>query len=191
MLAYHGTTAVGLQTLIPFANPHSNLKYPCVYLSTNEALASIYIWNKDYKWMTFEIREDGLPVYNESYKNGLSELYGGVSGCIYTCKGNFETDENTTIRHAVISKNPVEVLGEDVVDDAYERILRYEREGLLVINHFESLSEVQKARDRNMVLGAIKRLDLLSGEHPLSDFVAARFPALWDEARMTSTANER
>ena len=71
MIAYHGTTVGNLRLLRPFANPHSNLSYPCVYLSTNKALASIYIWNRPYKWMTFEIREDGLPVYNESFKNGL------------------------------------------------------------------------------------------------------------------------
>lgn len=43
MLAYHGTTVRDLQVLQPYANPHSNLKYPCVYLSTNRALASIYM----------------------------------------------------------------------------------------------------------------------------------------------------
>lgn len=80
MIAYHGTTVGNLRLLRPFANPHSNLSYPCVYLSTNKALASIYIWNRPYKWMTFEIREDGLPVYNESFKNGLK-------GIVWRCQG--------------------------------------------------------------------------------------------------------
>ena len=46
MIAYHGTTVGNINTLQPFAHPHSNLKYPCVYLSTNKALSSIYIWEK-------------------------------------------------------------------------------------------------------------------------------------------------
>ena len=104
MIADHGTVVGGLHTLEPFASPHSNLKYPCVYLSTNKALASIYIWNKAYKWMTFEIREDGIPIYNESFKDCLKQFYEGVKGYIYTCDAEFETDENTKIRHAVISK---------------------------------------------------------------------------------------
>lgn len=182
MIAYHGTVAGGLHTLKPFAHPHSNLKYPCVYLSTYKPLSAIYIWNREFKWMTFEIREDGMPVYNESFKNCLLEFYGGVKGYIYTCSGNFETDENTTIKHAVISKEPVEIQDVDIVDDAYERILQYEKDGLLVINHFENLSDEQKRRDRNMVLGAIKELDLLKGEHLLSEFVSVKYPELWEEA---------
>ena len=182
MIAYHGTVVAGLRTLKPFASPHSNLKYPCVYLSTNKALSSIYIWNKDYKWMTFEIREDGMPVYNESFKNCLLEFYGGVKGYIYICDADFETDENTTIKHAVISREPVDVLDVDVVNDAYERILQYENDGMLIINRYENLPEEQKSNDRNMVLGAIRRLELLKGEHPLSNFVSSKFPELWDEA---------
>ena len=59
MTAYHGTTVRGLEVLRPFASPHSNLDYPCVYLSADKALASIYIWKHPFKWMTFEIGEDG------------------------------------------------------------------------------------------------------------------------------------
>jgi len=182
VIAYHGTVAGGLHTLNPFASPHSNLDYPCVYLSTNKALASIYIWNKEYKWMTFHIREDGLPVYSESFKDCLLEFYGGVKGCIYTCGADFESDENTKIRHAVISRKPVDVLETDVVDDAYERILQYEKDGLLVINRYEQLSDEQKRKDRNMILRTIKERELLNGGHPLSGFVAAKFPELWAEA---------
>lgn len=31
MIAYHGTTVCGIRVLKPFANPASNLDYPCVY----------------------------------------------------------------------------------------------------------------------------------------------------------------
>lgn len=182
MIAYHGTIVGGLHTLKPFASPHSNLNYPCVYLSTNKALSSIYIWNKEYKWMTFEIREDGMLVYNESFKNGLLEFYHGVKGYIYSCNGNFEKDENTTIKHAVVSRKNVDIQNVDVVEDAYERIMQYETEGILVINHYKNISDEQKRKDKNMVIGAIKRLELLKGEHPLSSFVSSKFPEFWDEA---------
>ena len=59
MTANHGTTVRGLEVLRPFASPHSNLDYPCVYLSADKALASIYIWKHPFKWMTFEIGEGG------------------------------------------------------------------------------------------------------------------------------------
>ena len=182
MIAYHGTVVSALKVLKPFANPNSNLEYSCVYLSTNKALSSIYIWNKGFKWMTFEIREDGIPIYNESFKDCLLEFYGDVKGCIYECEADFETDANTTIKHAVISKIPVAVQSVDIVENAYERILQYEKSGELIINHYDNLSDRQKERDRNMVLGAIKRMDLLKGQHPLSGFVAEKFPEFWREA---------
>ncbi len=58
------------------------------------------------------------------------------------------------------------------MDDAYSRILRYESEGRLRIRHYEDLTVEERRRDRNMVRGAIRRLDLLRGEHPLSGFVS-------------------
>ena len=182
MVAYHGTVVGGLQTLKPYLTPGSNLKYPAVYLSTNKALSSIYIWNKQYKWMTFEIRDDGMPIYNESFKDCLPEFYSGVKGYIYTCEANFEIDEKIAIKHAVVSKEPVSVTDVDIVDDAYKQILQYEKDGMLIINRYESLSDERKIKDRNMVLSAIKGLDLLKGDHPLSSFVSAKFPELWDEA---------
>lgn len=181
MIAYHGTVVGNIDILRPFASPHSNLNYPCVYLSANKALAAIYIWNHPYKWMTFEIQEDGLPVYNESFQNGLYEFYHGVKGYIYTCESDFEVDEKTTIKCAVISKSAVPIQGVDLVEDAYERILQYEQQGLLKINHFTERSDEQKKKDKNMVMGAIQRLELWKGEHPLSGFVQEKFPAYWEE----------
>ena len=50
------------------------------------------------------------------------------------------------------------------------------------MNHHDSLYDRQKERDRNMVLGAIKRMDLQKGQPPLFAFVAEKFPELWHEA---------
>ena len=90
MTAYHGTTVRGLEVLRPFCQPPFQSGLPCVYLSADKALASIYIWKHPFKWMTFEIGEDGIPVYNESFKDGLRAFYGGVKGVIYTCSGSFD-----------------------------------------------------------------------------------------------------
>ena len=45
----------------------------------------------------------------------------------------------------------------DIVENAYTRILQYEQLGLLKINHFEELSDAQIRKNKNMVIGAIKR----------------------------------
>ncbi len=179
---YHGTIVGGLTILNPFANPHSNLKEAAVYLSTNKALASIYIWNKAYKWMTFNIREDGMPVYTESHKGALQELYDGVMGYIYTCEGDYSTDNKTGIKLAAVSYEPVVVSDCEVIRNAYTRIMEFEKSGELIIRRFDDLTEQEHTMNRNMVLGAIKRLNLLKGDHPLSAFVEKHFPTLWIEA---------
>ena len=86
MIAYHGTVVGGLDVLKPFANPHSNLSYPCVYLSTCKALAAIYIWKHPFKWMTFEIPEDGIPLYKNPFR-GVWPIFTAVSRAISTPVG--------------------------------------------------------------------------------------------------------
>ena len=139
MIAYHGSIVQGLTILKPFANPVSHLDYAAVYLTTYKPLAAIYIWNKAYKWMNYGFADDGLPIYTESFPNALKEFYGGVSGSIYTCDGDFEYDANTKIKIAVVSKNDVTVKEYDIVQDCYTRILEYEEQGLLYINRYETL----------------------------------------------------
>jgi len=66
MIAYHGSVMQGISVLKPFANPISNLDYAAVYLTTYKPLASIYIWDKPYKWMNYGFSEEGVPIYTES-----------------------------------------------------------------------------------------------------------------------------
>ena len=185
MIAYHGTIVGGLHTLEPFLNPLGGLKYPVLYLSTNKALSSIYIWsvwNGKYKWMTFGFRDDGIMVYNESFKNGLFEFYNGVKGYIYTCDADFSPEKNNPRSNVVISRESVEIREVEIVENVYERILQFENEGQLVINRFHQLPDEIRIRERRIVLDSIKRLELWKRERPLSDFVSEKFPDLWDEA---------
>lgn len=180
---YHGTTAGGLSVLKPFISPHANVKEEVVYLSANKAITPLYIWKKEYMWITFHFRDDGMPVYRESYKNALKELYDGVRGYIYTCEGAFSTDNSTGIKVAVTSSVPVPIVDCEVVENAYERIIAFEKSGELIIRRYEELTEQEHESNRKMVQGAIKGLNLLDGVHPLSTFVAERFPELWEEAK--------
>lgn len=182
MTYYHGTAVGGITVLMPHASPASNYAKPCVYLSANKPVAALYIWNRPYKWFTFEFAPDGTPVYRESFPGSLREFYGGQPGYIYTCEGDFSSDNPTGIQCAAISERPVEVTGCEAVDDACALLLQYEREGTLIIRRHGALTEAEHAANRNMVLGAIRRLNLLEGEHPLSPFVREKFPALWAEA---------
>ena len=133
MIAYHGTVKTGLAELTPFANPHNELSEPCVYLAANKALALLHIWDKPYRWVKFDYAKDGRIVYLESFPGALEKFYGGVSGSIYVCEGKFKS----LARNIVVSHAPVAVLEEDFVPDALERILEYERQGLIEIRRGE------------------------------------------------------
>lgn len=180
---YHGTIIKNLKELKPFVSPDSNLKYPCVYLTSNKAIAAIYIWNKPFKWMSFHVQDDGIPVVTESFPNHLYEFYNGVSGCIYTCEGDFITDYAVGIKYAAISKEPVKIIDCDIVDNAYERLLQYEREGKLIINRFENLTQDMHDGRTRTILRTIKNLNLLEEKHPLSVFIKEKFPDLWEQAK--------
>ena len=185
MRAYHGTVVGDIQALKPFAHPLSDLQQPVVYLSAIKALSAIYIWNKGYKWMTYEIRDDGMPVYNETFKDGLSYFYNDVKGYIYTCEGEFKLEEHGNWSHIVSSQEPVEISNVEVVENAYERILKFENDGQLVINRFENLPNEVRDKERNIVINSIKNLELWKRERPLADFVFEKFPDLWEEALRT------
>ena len=189
MIAYHGTIVGPLNVLRPFASPHANLKEACVYLSANKALSLVYIWNKPYMWMTFKIREDGIPVYYECFKNQLQVFYKGVKGYIYTCEGDFIADENIRIKPAVISRNKVEPIKMEMIDDVYETMLEYESNQLLMIERYEDRSQDDYAQDREMVISAIQRLKLYEGKHPMTPFVKETFPMWWDEANKRINEN--
>ena len=122
MVCYHGSKTRGIKTLRLFSSPHSNLQDSCIYLSSGEAVAALYIWNKPYKWLTYDLDSDGTPVYTESFKDSLRYFYEGVSGFIYTCRGDFEQVETVGIRCAYISRQPVEISSAVETDDAYSLI---------------------------------------------------------------------
>jgi hypothetical protein len=132
--------------------------------------------------MTFHIREDGMPVYTESFPGSIKEFYDNVSGFIYTCEGEFDMNNATGIKHAAISEEPVPVPDCDTVANAYDRILQYEATGEMVIRQFEMLTQEEHDSNRRMILNGIKQLNLLEGTHPLWPFVKEKYPELWDVA---------
>jgi hypothetical protein len=179
---YHGTTVGGLEILQPFANPASNLKKPCVYLSTIREIAAMYIWKHPFKWLTFEFGQHNEVIYYECFPGHLEYFYRGVTGYIYAVEGEFECDNKIGIRCAAISEQPITVQQCETIPDACETLLNYERQGNLMIHRFETLSPEKHAASRRMVLSAIKRLDLLKEDKPMAAFVKEKFPEIWNDA---------
>ena len=152
MTAYHGTTKTGLSELIPFAAPHSKLKHSHVYLSRSKVLAALHIWDKPYRWVKYNYAEDGRIVYLEPYPNALEKFYGGVAGSLYTCEGKFKHYGN---RDVLVWHKPVAVIEEELVPDALERLLEYERQGLLEIRWCEEMPKIEAVPMQKEHIGAV------------------------------------
>lgn len=149
---YHASPVEGINILEPRISNH---KQPRVYLSKKRENVLPYLSNavekycKEtgfphdgpwYKWASYGFH-NGLVRLDEYYPNALEDTYRGVSGYIYRIDQVPGGEEQEDIPDAVVTGQPVPVSGCEFVPDAYEAILRAEREGLLLVRRYEEMPE--------------------------------------------------
>jgi hypothetical protein len=183
---FHGSSVGGIAELLPFSSPHSNMGFPCVYLTTSRHLALHYIWDSHrcpIRMPMLDIRDNDLLVFQEMFSGALAYFYRGLKGYIYHCIGDYEITKEVGVAICAVSRAPVPVHDCETIADVYEEILSYEQRGLFVYERYESLSAHRYALIHDAIIRLIKRLSLL--ECPESDssrFVRSRFPEYWEEA---------
>lgn len=185
MILYHGSKTTGIQTLKPHQADHDQ---PYLYLSTIEAVAALYLCNgveRPYYWFPYGFQKNNpnTPVYDEIYPNGLIEVSQGVSGCIYIV----DVPENEVLPFknipcARLSVQPLPVSGCIEVPNAYEQLLAYERQGRLIINRYETLSERYLNFYYGMILNYIKQKEMQrTPDCSYARFVREKFPFIWEQ----------
>lgn len=179
MIYYHGSIVPNLKTLQPFNHPYSNSDRRCVYLTSNKQLAIFYLWVRRFMWLTYEINENNIPVYTETFQNNLEEFYNDVKGYIYSCEVSDDVENESGIKTAITIYDEVPIKSCECINNAYEKILEYEKEGSLILRRFKTLTSEELEKNTRMIKGAIKGLDLLAYKHPLSGFVEKKFPDIW------------
>ena len=186
MKYYHGSTTKGLKELKPCLPVGAHMQEPRVYLTTNRQLALHYIWDTQrlgVKMPMLDIRNDGTLVFQEMFSGALEYFYKGVSGYIYHCQGDYPADPHVPTSAA--SATAVPVIDHEYIDDVYEHILRYEKQGKLIYEHYEDLPQWRIDVIRGHIIRFIKRNDLIVGSgHPSRKFIAEMFPQYWAEARV-------
>ncbi|MCL2861430.1 MAG: hypothetical protein FWE22_03365 [Firmicutes bacterium] len=145
---YHGTCQLGLTELKPSLNEGSTINEPLVYLSSDTSLAVFYIWDKPYYFHTYGFDTGGRIVYEEYFENQLKYFYQGKKGAIYTCEGDFENKSETGIKTLFTSKNSVKIQSQEIIEDAYQHILKLEKEQKIKIIRFKDLTE--KSKEKNI-----------------------------------------
>jgi len=188
MKYYHGTTKEGLSELIPFASFYSNLKEPVVYLTSSKQLALHYIWDTNKlstKMPMLDIREDGILVFQEMFSGALEYFYKGLSGYIYHCDGEYELNDSTGVHTCVTSDSPVPIIDFEYIDDVFEKIMEYEKQGKFIYEKYETLPQYRKGIIRGHVLRLIKTDNLLNNpNHPNLKFYRENFFQYWKEAEV-------
>lgn len=192
MKYYHGSTAKGLTELRPHVSPYTTIQEPRVYLTTSRQLALHYIWDSqrfgDIKMPMLDIRDDGILVFQEMFSDALRYLYQGVSGYIYQCEGEFPC--NPSVPTSATSDTVVEVVDCEYIDDVYEHILQFEKEGKLIYQHYEDLPQWRIDVIRGHIIRFIKRNNLVTDEnHTSRRFIIDRFPKYWAEAQVLHAHN--
>lgn len=141
MKFYHGSTTRGLTELLPHLPVGAHLQEPCVYLSKSRQLALHYIWDSqrlgDVKMPMLDVRKDGVLVFQEMFSGALAYLYKGVSGYIYHCERNYSGDDVPSAPSSVTVSSTVPISECEYVDDVYEHILQYEKQGKFIYEHYE------------------------------------------------------
>jgi hypothetical protein len=147
------------------------------YLAVNRAVAALYIWDFDRnpcKWMGYRII-GGSVVYLEYFPGALATFYGGVSGYLYSCEGEYPCNDKLGLAAGVEGEVPVNACAE--IPDVLDFLISLERAGELEIRRFENLTNKDRAHIRETVSCFIENFDLKNHpENPYHAFVWDRFP---------------
>jgi len=183
---YHGSIVGGLTELVPFAKPDSNLKEPCVYLTTSKQLALHYILDgegRPPRTPMLKIREDGVLVFQEMFSGALESLYKGLSGYIYHCVGNYDLNKEVKVITCATSSVPVPIKNYDYIEDVYEKIMEYEKYGMFIYEKYEELPRWRHNVIRGFAMIWIKDA-LTNPNHPEYELLQKRYPQYWKEGEV-------
>jgi hypothetical protein len=195
-LFFHGSCITGLSVLHLFSKAHNTIKESVAYLTSSYTLALFYIWNRPYKWVTYDVDENGVVTYTEWFQNQLSDFYSGVCGCIYECSGDIPNIQKTHMNCVFISDKLVPVTKSYEITDVYSEIIDCEREGKVRIKRYDALSNEEKQQIKQDTIRGIHMQKLLIRGTNISDaekeeikFIQDKFPIEWEIAK-NNTQNE-
>ncbi len=156
---YHASPVENITVLEPRISDHG---IPLIYFSKKRENVLVYLSNaiekycKDtgfpyegrwQKWGPYGFDKDGIQRLEEYYPNAFESTYKGVSGFIYSAESITDSGFQTQIPDAATSSQPVQVSNVEFVPDAYEAILRAEKDGLLRIIRYADMTD--KMREWN------------------------------------------
>ena len=157
---YHGSDVDGIRELEARSRLH-NSEDRVVYLTDKIPYALIYIWDKKHngyrgKHVTGWIR-DGITFYEEQFPEQLKTFYQGVSGTLYYVSRNPGISQMENRDNLFYSLTNRTVAREEYIEDVYERLLEFERNGeFRVLRYTEQTKERQEELIELVATGIMK-----------------------------------
>ncbi len=163
-ILYHASPVEGIEKLEPRVSNHGLAR---VYFSAKRENVLVYLSNaiEKYcketgyihngiwqKWASYGFGPDGKIQLEEYYPNALYDTYYGVKAYMYTVKNGDFTQPLEGIGRAFYSDVPVEVLNCEIIGNAYEEIMKAEKEGLIHIKRYEDMTDKKKAWIKSTIL---------------------------------------
>ncbi len=179
MTYYHCSPTPGLTVLRPSMTAKRLDRPSQVCMTTLLPMALFYsIRHFEY---TYGYTKDGQIYYQEYFPDALRILYAGKSASLYTCA---PIDRQTTpIPNEVVSAQPVPVLTEVRIPDAYQALLAEEEKGTLKIYPYHMLGEKQLNWILQAVADEIRQKRLRETDSPEAAYYRLRYPESWELAQ--------
>lgn len=185
---YHASNIKNLKVLKPHISSHGK---SWVYFSTKRENILVYLSNavekyikdkynrplKKYeKWASYGITSDGRVRIEEYYPNATKETFEGVSAYIYSVNHLEKAQPLKGIKDVFVTEEEINIDGCEFVQDAYAEILKAEKEGKIVIERFEDISE----KKRNWIEKTISNEYKNSDNDDYKEFLLDKFNWLKD-----------
>lgn len=177
-MLYHGSSIGNLIELTPQISDHGK---PYIYFVANPVIALFYtvkIVDKPYNWYPYGFK-NGIPVYTEYYPDALADVYKGRHGYIYEFEKVENAENPTEINCVSVCTAPIKTEKITEIPDVYVKLLEHEKNGELVIERYETLSNNRLNQIRNMVKSEIEKYNLKNNDNSYSRFIKSRFKDLW------------
>ena len=187
---YHASSVKGITQLEPRISNHG---IPLIYFSLKRENVLVYLcnaverycretgfsWDGPWqKWGPYGFGKDGRQCLQEYYPDALARTYQGVSGYIYRAERITPSGFDTGITDAAVSSEPVPVSGVEYIPDAYEAILRAERDGLITVMRYAEMPE----RMREWNVRTVREEYAAAADHPeYRHFLHGCFPDILEE----------
>lgn len=184
MTLYHGSRTADIKVLKPNQADHDR---PYVYMTTIDVVAALYLCNaveRPYYWFPYGFENGSdIPVYHELYPDALREVSENVTGYIYEVTAeNNQVIPFKNIPCARLATEPVQVTDCIRVENAYDLLMAYIKQGKLKISRYEEKTQQQRAWWYTRVAEYLAEKNMIeTPDCSYARFVKEKLPQAWEQ----------